>query len=85
MRLNHKYICRSRLFLVLGCRVKKLLVKRIVREKIEQTTNKRKKFGGNGGEVTPLSIPNREVKLTSADGTALETGWESRTLPDINS
>ena len=26
--------------------------------------------GGYSGEVPPLPIPNREVKLTSADGTA---------------
>jgi hypothetical protein len=34
-----------------------------------------------GGEGTPGSISNPEVKLSSADGTALETGWESRSLP----
>src|SRR5262245_29410318 len=26
-------------------------------------------------------MPNREVKPSSADGTARETGWESRSLP----
>ena len=35
-----------------------------------------------GGEVTPVPIPNTEVKPSSADGTALVTGWESRSLPD---
>ena len=38
-------------------------------------------FGGNGEEETPVPIPNTEVKLFSADGTAREAVWESRTLP----
>ena len=37
--------------------------------------------GDDGVEETLLSIPNRTVKLYSADGTAWETVWESRTLP----
>ena len=37
--------------------------------------------GDNGVEETLLSIPNRTVKLYSANGTAWETVWESRTLP----
>lgn len=32
-------------------------------------------------KVTPLSIPNRKVKLQSADGTAGEALWENRSLP----
>ena len=39
------------------------------------------KSGDDGVEETLLSIPNRKVKLYSADGTARETVWESRTLP----
>jgi hypothetical protein len=39
------------------------------------------KPGNISGEVTPVSIPNTEVKLPSADGTARVTVWESRTLP----
>src|SRR5437867_8802145 len=39
--------------------------------------------GGHGGGETPGPIPNPEVKPSSADGTALETGWESRSPPDI--
>src|SRR5439155_457620 len=35
-----------------------------------------------GGE-TPGPIPNPEVKPSSADGTALETGWESRSPPRL--
>ena len=31
--------------------------------------------------ATPLPFPNREVKPISADGTALVTGWESRSSP----
>ena len=34
-------------------------------------------LGGFSSEVPPLPIPNREVKLTNADGTALIV-WESR-------
>ena len=38
-------------------------------------------FGGHSGEVPPVPIPNTEVKLSSADGTARATVWESRSLP----
>ena len=31
-------------------------------------------LGGNGEEETPVSIPNTEVKLFCADGTALYRG-----------
>ena len=31
---------------------------------------------------TPVPIPNTTVKTYPADGTALETMWESRWLPD---
>ena len=34
-------------------------------------------LGGYSSEVPPLPIPNREVKLTHADGTAV-IPWESR-------
>ena len=39
--------------------------------------------GGYSGEVTPDPISNSEVKLASANGTARETLWESRTPPDF--
>ena len=39
------------------------------------------RFGGHSGGETPGPIPNPEVKPSRADGTALETGWESRSLP----
>jgi hypothetical protein len=35
-------------------------------------------FGDYSQGVTPLPIPNREVKPLNADGTAWATGWESR-------
>ena len=38
--------------------------------------------GGHGGGDPPVSIPNTEVKPSSADGTALRVR-ESRTLPDF--
>jgi hypothetical protein len=38
----------------------------------------------SGGE-TPGHIPNPEAKPASADGTALEMVWESRTPPDNTS
>ena len=38
-------------------------------------------FGGDSEEVTPVPIPNTEVKLFSANGTAWVTVWESRTSP----
>ena len=38
----------------------------------------------NGREATPVPIPNTEVKLSSANGTWLETAWESKTLLDSN-
>ena len=31
---------------------------------------------------TPVPIPNTTVKTQAADGTALETVWESRRAPD---
>ena len=37
--------------------------------------------GDKSEEDTPVSIPNTEVKLLSADDTWWETAWESRTLP----
>ena len=37
--------------------------------------------GGLSGEATPVPIPNTAVKLSSADGTARVTLWESRSLP----
>ena len=33
---------------------------------------------------TPVLIPNTMVKTWAADGTMLETVWESRWVPDFN-
>ena len=32
---------------------------------------------------TPVLIPNTKVKTETADGTMLETAWESRWVPDF--
>ena len=37
--------------------------------------------GVNGDEVTPVPIPNTEVKLISVENTWLETAWEDRAMP----
>ena len=34
--------------------------------------------GGDRGGVTPVPIPNTEVKPSSADGTCSKSYWESR-------
>jgi hypothetical protein len=41
-------------------------------------------FGGHGGGVPPVPIPNTEVKPSSADGTWVERPWESRTPPSTH-
>ena len=43
----------------------------------------RKVSGGHSGRVTPVPIPNTEVKPASADGTWGETPWESRSSPEF--
>ena len=45
------------------------------------TIHKIRVFGGNSEEEIPVPIPNTEVKLFSADGTAWGTAWESRSPP----
>ena len=40
-------------------------------------------FGDHSDRVTPVPIPNTEVKPVSADGTWGEAPWESRTSPDF--
>src|SRR3954454_15499245 len=42
----------------------------------------RQSYGGHSGGETPGLIPNPEAKPSSADGTAPERVWESRTPPD---
>ena len=49
-----------------------------------QIPNPELKFaGGHRSRVTPVPIPNTEVKPATADGTAWETVWESRSLPAL--
>jgi len=43
----------------------------------------RKVSGGHSGRVTPVPIPNTEVKPASADGTWGEAPWESRSSPEF--
>ena len=38
-------------------------------------------IGAYGSEVTPVPIPNTEVKLTHVDDTWLVTAWKSRSAP----
>ena len=39
--------------------------------------------GDYGGGATPLPIPNRVVKPSSADGTAPVAGWKSKSSPGL--
>src|SRR6266540_1274719 len=39
--------------------------------------------GGHRSRVTPVPIPNTEVKPATADGTARVGAWESRSLPGV--
>ena len=57
----------------------KLAERRLLEQSAMALDNTRPKnnLGGYSGEVPPLPIPNREVKLTRADGTAVFP-WESR-------
>ena len=43
--------------------------------------NMQEKSGDNSEEVTPVPIPNTEVKLSSAEDTWWEAAWEIRTSP----
>ena len=40
-------------------------------------------FGGHSEKDPPVLIPNTEVKLLCADGTAWVTVWESRSPPNF--
>ena len=41
-------------------------------------------FGDYRVWVTPVPIPNTEVKPDSADGTWVDSPWESRSSPDFS-
>ena len=48
-----------------------------------QENNGSPRYGGHSGRETPGPIPNPEVKPASANGTAPDRMWESRTPPNI--
>ena len=48
-----------------------------------QHNNGSPRYGGHSGQETPGPIPNPEVKPASANGTAPDRMWESRTPPNI--
>ncbi len=56
----------------------------VQRTKISKTLNKIHFPGDDGGEATPVPIPNTEVKLSSADSTWDVGPWEGRSLPGSN-
>ena len=39
--------------------------------------------GAYGNEVTPVPIPNTEVKLIRVDDTWLATAWETKSVPTL--
>ena len=47
-------------------------------ERVKPYWRTKRKLGGYSGEDPPLPIPNREVKLTGADGTATPCGRVGR-------
>src|SRR6185369_6656863 len=47
-----------------------------------QQNNGSQRYGGHSGRETPGPIPNPEVKPASANGTAPDRMWESRTPPN---
>ena len=55
----------------------------VARERAKVGTPGSKYAGGHRIRVTPVPIPNTEVKPDTADGTARETVWESRSLPAV--
>ena len=48
-------------------------------------TNVKTLSGDYNIEVTPVPIPNTEVKLYSADDTWRAAAWESKSLPELYS
>ena len=59
------------------------LVPRSPRKRAKEGTPGSKYAGGHRIRVTPVPIPNTEVKPDTADGTARGTVWESRSLPAV--
>ena len=62
---------------------------RVKRDSMESVENlcsilrihKRSLVGAYGDEVTPVPIPNTEVKLIRVENTWLATAWKDRTVP----
>ena len=52
-------------------------------KKLEAEPQTHKFPGGHRSRVTPVPIPNTEVKPATADGTACVGAWESRSLPGL--
>ena len=77
MRLNHKNLLKAYLKnLKKFCWLNPLGDVYISHKKLFQNI-----LGGDSIGVTPVPIPNTEVKPNYVDGTAEETLWESRELP----
>ena len=51
-----------------------------VRGRLSGVNDSMSESGDDGGGVTPVPIPNTEVKSSSVDGTWRVAAWESRTL-----
>ena len=67
-----------------GCDASRGSLKRKKRKTERACLNMFTISGGNDEGVTPVPIPNTEVKPFSADGTWLVTARESRSPPDSN-
>src|SRR5206468_4971095 len=65
------------------CSLTRLLGTRLRAAGAKAETPGSKYAGGHRSRVPPVPIPNTEVKPATADGTARETVWESRSLPAL--
>ena len=81
MRLDHLLSKEEEVGIALLFRCQGALGKR-TSSKNEQVRLKKIPVAMRGGE-TPVPISNTMVKTFTADGTLLETAWESRWLPDL--
>ena len=53
------------------------------KEEVQRTKYEVPLSGDFVGRVTPVPVPNTEVKPAGADGTARVTAWESRKSPGL--
>ena len=65
-----------------ACPDGRLLDGTVSRRSAGRRPEERKVSGGHSDRVTPVPIPNTEVKPASADGTWGEAPWESRSPPE---